>query len=169
MNKKYVSVLLFGFLFVFGLFLFFKDFFIEDTSSNIVNDSVDMSWISTYSDGSLDLNDTQVLTEGVSTWSEEKTNFIAATEEVTCELVHAGSLYTKDLNDKAVNIFLSKGFNANDQKEMNVLIDKYKDDIDLHLAVSRAISGCACNTGEVFNEIISKCVVDSNSENKVSR
>lgn len=72
----------------------------------------------------------------------EKDRFISATKEITCLVLKATDLFDPALETKSKDIFKNYGFNPEDDKSMQSLADKYKDDADVKTAVEGAVKEC---------------------------
>lgn len=72
----------------------------------------------------------------------EKDRFINATKEITCLVLKATDLFDPALESKSKDIFKNYGFNPEDDKAMQTLADKYKDDADVKTAVEGAVKEC---------------------------
>ncbi|MBP9770755.1 hypothetical protein KBC97_01180 [Candidatus Gracilibacteria bacterium] len=72
----------------------------------------------------------------------EKDRFINATKDITCLVLKATDLFDPALEKKSKDIFKDYGFNPEDDKEMQTLADKYKDDADVKTAVEGAVKEC---------------------------
>lgn len=72
----------------------------------------------------------------------EKDRFINATKDITCLVLKATDLFDPALEQKSKDIFKDYGFNPEDDKAMQTLADKYKDDADVKTAVEGAVKEC---------------------------
>ncbi|MCX6734481.1 MAG: hypothetical protein NTZ25_01060 [Candidatus Peregrinibacteria bacterium] len=72
----------------------------------------------------------------------EKDRFINATKEITCLVLKATDLFDPALENKSKDIFKNYGFNPDDDKSMQALADKYKDDAEVKTAVEGAVKEC---------------------------
>ncbi len=84
------------------------------------------------------------------TVKSEKENMIAATRDVTCMVFQAENLMDPSLEQKSKDIFKKYGFDADDDKAMEELGNKYKDDKDLQDAVTKALEECG---GDLFKDL----------------
>jgi len=79
---------------------------------------------------------------GCSGQKPEKERFINATKEVTCLVLKAKDIFDPSLEQKSKDIFKNYGFNPDDDKAMQTIGDKYKDDADVKTAVEGAVKDC---------------------------
>lgn len=79
---------------------------------------------------------------GCSGQKPEKERFANATKEITCLVLKSNDLLDPTLEQKSKDIFKNYGFNPDDQKQMQTLVDTYQKDTDVKAAVAAAAKEC---------------------------
>ncbi len=95
----------------------------------------------------------------------EKERFITATKEITCMVLKATDLFDPALEGKSKDIFKNYGFSPDDEKKMEELAKKYKDDADVKTAVEAAVKECG---GDLTKKLegINKAPADAKADVK---
>lgn len=86
----------------------------------------------------------------------EKQRYIDANAEITC-LIYKSADFSKlskdELVSKTKDVFTKYGFNANDDKAMTAIVEKYKADAEVEAAVGKAIDNCAGDLKKSVDEL----------------